>query len=254
MDKNNVKGSLFRWSEESVEWYETASEYTGYHEKLKKIILPYLDKNDTCCELACGTGALARRLAPFVSSYTANDLDPNAVAFLNRRLKSEPQENINIYSGDWHYMVGKYQFNTVIFSYFSAVLRDWENLKKITTDKVISIAPRKDGRKRRTDSDKINNPEKVERNNGHAFETYGAVMEFLDEKNISYESFSLDLEFGQPFYDLDSAIKYIKYYYKLDGNDVDNFINVKFKKTDYGWYFPKLKEIGIVIADIRSEK
>lgn len=254
MDKNNIKGALFRWSEESAEWYETASEYTGYHDKLKEIISPYLDKNDKCCELACGTGTLARCLAPLVSSYTANDLDPSAIAFLNERLESKPQPNINILAGDWHDMVGKQQFNTIIFSYFSAVLLDWENLKEIATDKIISIAPRKDGRKRRADSDKINNPEKVERNNGHAFETYSSVMEFLDTKNISYESFSLDLEFGQPFNDMDSARQYVKYYYKLDGKDIDDFIDIKFKKTDYGLYFPKLKEIGIVIADIKSKK
>ena len=48
------KGSFSRWSGNSAEWYEAASKYTRYHEKLKTHIAPYLNPKETCCEPVCG--------------------------------------------------------------------------------------------------------------------------------------------------------------------------------------------------------
>ena len=75
------KGSFSRWSEDSARWYEAASKYTNYHEKLKACIAPYLNDDETCCELACGTGTLARCPAPLTAGYTANDIDPDSLKF-----------------------------------------------------------------------------------------------------------------------------------------------------------------------------
>ena len=36
------KGTFSRWNESSARWYEQASAYTRYHEKLTEHIAPYL--------------------------------------------------------------------------------------------------------------------------------------------------------------------------------------------------------------------
>ena len=84
------KGSFSRWSGNSAEWYEAASKYTRYHEKLKTHIAPYLNPKETCCELACGAGTLARHLAPLTARYIANDIDPSSLEFCSKLQNQEP--------------------------------------------------------------------------------------------------------------------------------------------------------------------
>ena len=90
LESDRIKGVLFRWTDESARWYEEASQHTGYHNRLEEIIAPHLDESWRCCELACGTGTLARHLAPHVSAYTANDLDPHAMEHLRRMNAKDP--------------------------------------------------------------------------------------------------------------------------------------------------------------------
>ena len=138
------KGTFSRWNESSARWYEQASAYTRYHEKLTEHIAPYLSPQASCCELACGTGALARHLAPLTASYTANDIDPQAVAFCRGIQSGHPLPNLEFLEGDWQKVFAGRSFDTVIFSYFGAVIRDWEALKKIASHQVIAVVPRYD--------------------------------------------------------------------------------------------------------------
>ena len=133
------KGTFSRWNESSARWYEQASAYTRYHEKLTEHIAPYLSPQASCCELACGTGALARHLAPLTASYTANDIDPQAVAFCRGIQSGHPLPNLEFLEGDWQKVFAGRSFDTVIFSYFGAVIRDWEALKKIASHQVLSL-------------------------------------------------------------------------------------------------------------------
>ena len=122
IEKNikNVKGTLFRWTADSADWYESASEYTGYHDRLTEIIAPHLDSEYTCCELACGTGTLARHLAPYVKSYAANDIDHNAAVHLADMISDGSCPNLDIIEGDWHDVFALKKFNVAVFS-FSAL-------------------------------------------------------------------------------------------------------------------------------------
>ena len=115
------KGSFSRWSGNSAEWYEAASKYTRYHEKLKTHIAPYLNPKETCCELACGAGTLARHLAPLTARYIANDIDPSSLEFCSRLQNQEPVANLEFLPGDWRKVLAGKKFDTVIFSYFSAI-------------------------------------------------------------------------------------------------------------------------------------
>ncbi len=139
-----MKGTFSRWSENSARWYEEASKYTRYHEKLTEYIVPHLDPQGTCCELACGTGTLARHLAPFTLSYTANDIDPHSIQFCRDMQEKNPLPNLELILGDWHDTFRDKTFGTVVFSYFGAVIKDWEALKQIAEKKVIAVVPRYD--------------------------------------------------------------------------------------------------------------
>ena len=275
IEKNikNVKGTLFRWTADSADWYESASEYTGYHDRLTEIIAPHLDSEYTCCELACGTGTLARHLAPYVKSYAANDIDHNAAVHLADMISDGSCPNLDIIEGDWHDVFAARKFNAAVFSFFGAVEQDWDALAKLVTDRIIVISPRSRTGKMKlaadrtaagssshqtSDSTSLPDPEKPQRiirGKVRSFETGPSIAEFLDKNEIGYIREDVDLEFGQPFDNLSQARDYTRYYYKLDERDIDVFLQKKLERLEDGrWYFPKTKELSIIIIDMTTVK
>ena len=275
IEKNikNVKGTLFRWTADSADWYESASEYTGYHDRLTEIIAPHLDSEYTCCELACGTGTLARHLAPCVKSYAANDIDHNAAVHLADMISDGSCPNLDIIEGDWHDVFAGKKFNAAVFSFFGAVEQDWDALAKLVTDRIIVISPRSRTGKMKlaadmaaagsssdqaSDSTSLPDPKKPQRiirGKVRSFETGPSIAEFLDKNEIGYIREDVDLEFGQPFDNLSQARDYTRYYYKLDERDIDVFLQKKLERLEDGrWYFPKTKELSIIIIDMTTVK
>ncbi len=286
-DLKNVKGTLFRWTDDSASWYEAASEYTGYHDRLTEIIAPHLSESYTCCELACGTGTLARHLAPYVKLYTANDIDPHATDHLTEMIADGSCPNIDIVQGDWHEVFAGRRFNAAVFSFFGAVEQDWERLTELVSDKIIVISPRTRTGKMKLAADKAaseaskdpavtdsaqqadtmadgsgdqaaadpKKPQRIMRGKVRSFETGPSIADFLDKNGISYVRNDVDLEFGQPFENLSQARDYTRYYYDLDERDIDIFLEQKLERADGGvWYFPKEKELSIIIIDMTTVK
>ena len=282
-DVKNIKGTLFRWTDESASWYEAASEYTGYHDRLTEIIAPHLNDSYTCCELACGTGTLARHLAPYVKSYTANDIDCHATDHLTEMIADGSHPNIDIIQGDWHEVFAGKKFNAAVFSFFGAVEQDWDNLTKLVGDRVVVISPRTRTGKMKLAADRAAaqndadaaqthvylgtsdvsgesvdssaKPQRIIRGKVRSFETGPSIAEFLDKNGISYVRNDVDLEFGQPFDNLSQARDYTRYYYKLDERDIDVFLEEKLVRIEDGrWYFPKVKELSVIIIDMTTVK
>jgi SAM-dependent methyltransferase len=252
----NVRGVLFRWTDESAMWYEEASAYTGYHDRLAEIISPHLDHSYTCCELACGTGTLARHLAPHVKSYIANDIDFHATDHLLKMTADGSVPNLSVMQGDWHEVFAGKSFNAAVFSFFGAVEDDWDDLKQLAEDKIIVISPRsREGKmKAAAEAAKSDKSQRILRGKARSYETGPSISEFLDKNGISYVCEDLDLEFGQPFSNLSQARAYVRYYYKLEERDIDLFLEKKLERTDTGWYFPKNKAISVIIIDMKTAK
>lgn len=265
LESDRIKGVLFRWTDESARWYEEASRHTGYHNRLEEIIAPHLEESWRCCELACGTGTLARHLAPHVSAYTANDLDPHAMEHLRRMNAKDPIPGFEVLEGDWHQVLEGRAFDAAIISFFGAILTDWDRLSSMIRKKVIAVIPRsKEGRMKVaalaaseqteniTDADRPDKPQRIIRGKQRSFETSSDITQFLDEKGVSYLCEDYDLEFGQPFHNLSEARDYVRYYYKLEEDQIDFFLEKKLERTETGWYFPKKKEISVIVADLTA--
>lgn len=240
-EKLEKKGILYRWSQESSRWYEEAYLYSDYHKILADKICAAVPADAACCEIACGNGSLARAVAPKIGHYTANDIDPNAMEWLRNKVAEESLDNLEVVEGNWKDVLADRKFDAVIFSFFDAVLKDWDLLKNIASKKVLIIVPRE---RKNIMTNRFNKGK-------HFPESYERLIEYFEENDISYEAEPLDLEFGQPFYSKTDALEYIEYYYQLTGTEAEEFMEEKFEKTDFGWYFPKLKKIGFIAADVR---
>lgn len=245
-DCKELSGSLTFWTDESIRWYERASDFTGYHRELKKVIEPYLNDTDRCCELACGTGTLARTLSPLVSDYLANDIDTAAAAYMKGL---ELPAGMNFLHGDWHDIFKGKRFDVVLFSFFGAMLRDWDRLVEMADRSIIAVLPRKrkGHRKPPKEAQKTCNGKPLE--NPRSYETAGDVEEILDSIGVPYTCKELNLEFGQPFVDMEDALRYIMHYYRLDREKAALFAESKLEERDGHYYFPKEKEIAVIVAD-----
>ena len=96
---------------------------------------------------------------------------------------------------------------------------------------------------------------KTDGKKGRSFETMEAIAEFLDERTVSYRLIPLTMEFGQPCATLEEAEEYVRYYYRFEREEeLKEFVRLKFQPADCGYYFPKTKNIGIVVIDMTPAK
>ena len=248
-DLSDVKGTLKGWTEQSAQWYEDASAYTGYHDRLLEQLLRFLKPEDHCCEIACGTGTLAGKILPHVSAYTANDVDPAAAAFLKKKAAGWNAPSLEIVEGLWYEVLAGRRFDVVLTSFYGVPLSLWTQLRSMTARTFLIICPR-DGRwekKRRQQEETGEDPALLI----PKLETPEHIREFCAQEGIPYESVPLDLEFGQPFRNRYEAEAYVRYYYRLDEPDLSRFIDEKMNVANRILYFPKMKKIEIFAMDLR---
>ena len=247
-DLSNIKGTLKGWTETSAKWYENASEYTGYHDYLLAAILRFLKPEDRCCEIACGTGILARKTAPHVASYTANDMDEKAVAFLKKQLQAPDAPAVEVLQGEWQTILAGKNYDVVLASYYGVPVKSWPFLRTLASRCFIVICPRNLRWHKKRHREEIPDQKKEEKI--RKLETPDNIKNFYTLNEIPFESLPLDLEFGQPFRNRDEAKEYVNYYYKLVGEDADQFIDEKMILKEDILYYPKKKEIEIIAADL----
>ena len=240
MTKNlsKIKGTLHGWNSQSAKWYDDASAYTGYHDKLSRYILRYIKPEYTCFEIACGTGNLARVIAPHCSGYTAADVDENAISFFRKKLAGEGEPDIKVICSDWKKALGEDQYDVIIESYFGVKTADWELLQNAARHMFIAVVPR---------DRSMAEGEGISKRHNERLESFDQMERFFTERGMVFEAFPLDIEFGQPFSDIEEARDYVRYYYKLDEEDIERFIDMKLTRQDDGMlYFPKTKKIVMI--------
>lgn len=238
---------MFTWSEQTLNWFQDAAEYTGHYEKIAGHIRPYLNKEQQVCEIGCGPGYLSLAMAPDVKHVTAVDISPPAIARLEKLIAKSGTANITPHTGDWLHLPEEKPFDIIVLSYLSAVIRNWQQLQALCHKYIIAIlANGKSGTqlKCRHYAQDLTAPGR---------ETALNVSAFLREKGIPYELISAELEFGQPLRDLDDAIAFIKQYYKLHTREeLQAYLKTHLQPLDQGWYLPKRKKSGILIIDVEA--
>lgn len=237
---------MFFWDEKSIRWMDEAANYTGYYQKLAERISPYLRKDDTVCELGCGTGYLACVLAPKIAHITAVDISDLAIAKFREKLTAAHIDNITPVAADWrtwqpqgYSKNGK--FDVVLLSYFNALIRDWPQVLKLAQRGIIAVLPNEESPCRQ------HNPLF---NDEEGRETVSNVIPFLKAKSIPYQLLAFDSEFGQPVRDWTDAFEYLSHYYVGDEAGIKDYLHKHLVEREGRYYLPKLKKSGIIIIDL----
>lgn len=105
---------MYEWTEKRIMWYQRAVAYTGFDEKIADAIEPFLMKNESVCDLGCGTGYAAMALAKHGYAVTAFDKNELTAQYLRKESERRGLMNIEIRLGDWFALSAVPEWDTVV--------------------------------------------------------------------------------------------------------------------------------------------
>ncbi len=225
------------WTSQSIKRFLDASEYTNYHENLADKITPYLEAEDTLCDVGCGLGRLDIFLAPHVSQITAIDFDAEVIEELRKSTFNKGIHNINAICDDAAKSAGTHDiFLMSFFGHFDEMKKYFGYCRK----KLIRITNM---------SDKSNFYPEIYRRKDKP--SVSIIEKGLKEERINYELITDDIEFGQPLRSEEDAESFVLHNAPdARPDEIKLFLKNHMQntgRTDFPVYIPNKKRIGIFI-------
>ena len=245
MSRQNTE---FFWSRQTLDWYQSAAEYSHYHEALADLLAPELTGCGSVCDLGCGHGLLSLALLDHIPEITALDRDTGALAMLKERAAGRP--GLHIRQADAMHLAPEDCWDALVLSFFGQITAGDRlhyfmshcNRKLVC---VVNAAVRSS-----FSSTGVSAMKK---------EYSDQVADFLTGRGISFTRQDAALEFGQPLKDLEDARNFIARY-SPPGRAVTDEASLKAsleKLPDGRWYLPHRKKISIFVIskeDMRYEQ
>ena len=230
----------FSWNKEGVGWFLDASKQTGFHARLAQCLVPYLEPDDTLCDLGCGLGQLDLELAPYISKLTAVDTDARVIEMLRREAASRGMRNLDARCEDAATMGGS--FDVVLMSFFGRSGAEADRFEKLCRRKVIRI---------------VNAA-----NRGNLYpggyrsiqkDTIPIVKSELEARGRAYTLAVETIEFGQPLRSRQAARQFVRSHApNAEMREIDAFLEthaVETGRADFPFYLPNRKQIGVFVID-----
>ncbi len=227
-----------RWSEDTIRFMEDASEYGNYHKELARILLPYLPTDGHVCDAGCGLGHLALELAKECKAVTAVDASANALRGIMAR---ELPDNLRVLQGDIFSM--KESYDAMIFCYFGKAEEILSIAKTGRAEKILVV--RRDCSVHSFSGSTV--PRKTH--------SINLLRPILEELGIPYFSRNITLELGQPFRNMEDALRFFSLYNKSDKPILTEELEVKIIPTgrkDFPLYYPNVRDMELIIFETKN--
>lgn len=233
----------FHWSKQSILWFLNASTYTGFHHALAQVLLPYLEPDDTMCDIGCGLGRLDLELAPHVAQLTALDIDSQVVGILDRDAQSRNLSRLQVRCADAAHLTE--HFDILLMSFFGKSGSGIQDYLRLCSKKLIRIV--------NVENSSSLYPERYRRTKK---DTVSVIHKELAELELRFCLEIASIEFGQPLRSQQEAEQFILHHAPKAGKEeVLTFLQEHLTQTgreDFPFYLPNRKEIGIFIIDRRE--
>ncbi|MDR1953313.1 MAG: class I SAM-dependent methyltransferase [Clostridiales Family XIII bacterium] len=237
----------FEWTDETIVFFERASRYTGFHEKLAALIRPYVKKGEELIDVGCGLGRIDFEIADDVKSITAIDKDPAVIEYMNERVRVLGVTNIVPTVAD-ACTVADGAYDILLLSFFGASAGDLKALIAKARRRVILITHGAD-----TDPRHSLIQRKPKRIFAREAET------FFKTEGYVYRAYTANLDFSQPFKSKEEALRFFEYYASERDSETqearaDLFMSRLAETGDavYPYLLPKPKDVGIFIIESRG--
>lgn len=228
------------WNETTVRWYKTASDYTGYSEKLAALLLERLDHRDSLCDLGCGISLADLELAGHLGQVTCIDSDRYAIEQTRRLAGERGIANLNALCRDALSADGT--FDTVM-CLFHGNIEDYIT-RYIARARYRFIAVVHD------------DPEELVAENKPRIRKLTSVRQTSEEllaKGFVHTVDRYCLEFGQPFTNTADAGAFMRHYQKCEpGESLEACVARCTVPTDdptYPLYMPSQRRFAVLTID-----
>lgn len=230
----------FVWNDESIGWFATASQFTGFHRQLARLIRPYLQKNFTLCDIGCGLGRLDIELAPYVQRITAVDTEPKVLRRLQAQARQQGIQNIDTLCKDATGLQTPH--DVYVMSFFG---RDTQGMAQYFPHcrnmlvRVVNAANAGNlypaSRRTRQKS------------------TIPLVQSQLQQTGLPYKLIQTTIEFGQPFKNLQDAAAFVQHQASAaTPAETQAFLAHNLCATSlpgFAYYLPNPKQVGIFMVN-----
>ncbi|MDR2355141.1 MAG: class I SAM-dependent methyltransferase [Clostridiales Family XIII bacterium] len=242
----------FLWNEKTLDWFRTASVYTGFHSRLASIVRPFVADCETLCDMGCGHGLLDLELAKDLRSVLCVDQSEAAIGALNERIRAQGARNVVARVADVNSLAGE-RWDAVMMSFFGSSLEDIARFLALCDKRMILIVHESATAGRCVNAVSLRP------------KPFGAaeVSGFLTGRDLRFQKTHAALEFGQPFKSLADARDFIQTYaasmLEAAGGagpaertrlyqDMENRI-VETGLSDYPLYLPKSKKLAVFVVE-----
>lgn len=226
------------WTSEAISFLQDAAAYGSYYEQLAEFLLPCLPETGHVCDAGCGLGFLALQLAKRCGKVTAIDRSERAIAVLRKQNKAE---NLTPLCCDIFSHRGCY--DAMVFCYFGSLCEILTLARRLCKGTVAVV-----GRKSREHRFSM---KRIERE-GHRRQLSD---DWLTEQGIPHQKIPLTLEFGQPFRNLEDALRFFRLYDK-SGEDIraEQILPrlSEIRHETYSYYLPETREMDVLIFDAQA--
>jgi hypothetical protein len=210
---------MFSWNKKNIDWFIASSTYSSFHKNLAKLISNKIDSDSTLLDIGAGLGRLEEELSDCCKKITMIEPNKAAYEFLLKNRKS----NFEIINTTYEeYEITKhYTSDYLLLSFFSRMDTEdnYERLSKLCNKKIIYI-----------------------RNESHG--SNKALINYLDNKGISYSFERHEIDFSQPL-QLSEVDDFIDTYYRSKSIDEKKKLKDRVIKKDNNYLFINKKQISI---------
>lgn len=237
---------MFDWNSDSVKWRQEANLYTGFYTKLSELIIPMLEKDDSVCDIGCGLGQVSAEIARHVHDVTAVDTSQIALDCVQKYISNMRQFNVFPRQGTWEEFEGRW--DVLLLCYFGRLTENIVKFGTLYSRRLIAVV-----------GDKSVGPFYPSKFRDTCKQSVTQVDDFLIRKGYLFYMHRSSLEFGQPFDNMDEAIRFICHYApRISKEEASTHLERTLVINHYGGaklYLPHEKRFGIFsLAPLKPEE
>ncbi len=227
---------LIQWTPQSARWFQTASAYTGFHNNLSRILLPYIPEQTTLCDLGCGTAMIDFALADRLSTVTCVDKSAAALRVVEDQIAASGKTNIETLCADVYAL--ERVWDTALLVFFGQIGDNITHYLSLCRHNVVAVV--RGGSRDNLMSGAVPQCRTVAR-----------TAAALDAQGVRWRLTESILEYGQPLESLEDAAAYVAAYRKNPpGQSVEEYLSLHLSATEdprFPYYLPYQKHIGIFV-------
>lgn len=235
---------LFEWTKEKIDYFISASEFTGFHEKLAGEIIPYLSREDDLIDIGCGLGLIDFEIANEVNSITAVDENELVIATISEEVIRRNVNNIHPKISDFK-DIKENKWDIMLLSFFGEPDKYLRELMTTSKKRTILITHGEDYQQ--TNSKLLPLAKTI----------YATQLEdYFKSNDFNYLRKNIVMDFGQPFKSEEDATNFLESYaLQTDPKERKRRIEEMLSKVEktgdsqFPLFLPKERQISILVLE-----